>query len=83
MDKIKYSCKNCGWEKELPLSWKAMVPKHCCNPKCEYSSVKSKGKKGFMLNPEMLEIKEIRWIVTKPAKQVKKAEEKKPKSKKK
>ena len=82
MDKIKYSCKACDWEKELPLSWKAVVPKHCGNHKCEYSAVKSKGKKGFMTSPEMLQVEEVRWAVTQPVK-APKVEDKKLKVKKK
>lgn len=45
--KIKYKCKNCGWEKSIPEQWADLKPKRCGNPKCNTS---------FILDKEKLDI---------------------------
>lgn len=47
MQKIKYTCKNCGWETQIREEWADLKPKRCMNKKCNTSFVKS---------PESLEI---------------------------
>lgn len=56
MKKIRYRCKCCGWTKELPEEWGDIKPKCCMSSLCEYSVKKSRGRKSFRTNPEMLEI---------------------------
>jgi hypothetical protein len=56
MDKVKYRCKGCGWSKELPNTWGDIKPRFCPTPTCEMSVKKSKGRKSFKNNPEMLEM---------------------------
>lgn len=55
MQKVKYRCKGCGWTKEMPASWADVKPRFCPTPTCEMSVRKSKGRKSFRNNPEMLE----------------------------
>lgn len=47
MKKIKYNCKNCGWETSIWEEWQDLKPQRCMNKKCNTS---------FKLNPEALEI---------------------------
>ena len=47
MNKIKYACKNCGWETSIWEEWEDLKPKRCMNKKCNTS---------FRANPEQLEI---------------------------
>jgi len=68
MKKIKYRCKCCGWNKELPAEWADQKPRFCMASICEYSVKKSKGKKSFRTNPEMLEITYIDLEVPKETK---------------
>lgn len=37
MDKVKYTCKNCGWSDTLPAQWADIKPKRCMNRKCNTS----------------------------------------------
>lgn len=53
MKKIKYTCKNCGWETSIWEEWSDLKPKRCMNKKCNTS---------FILNPDSL-------IITTPEKQ--------------
>lgn len=55
MEKVKYKCKGCGWSKELPSTWADVKPRFCPTPTCEMSVKKSKGRKSFKTNPDMLE----------------------------
>lgn len=55
MQKVKYKCKGCGWTKEVPGEWADVKPRFCPTPTCELSVKKSKGRKSFRNNPEMLE----------------------------
>jgi hypothetical protein len=55
MQKVKYRCKGCGWTKEMPGEWADVKPRFCPTPTCELSVKKSKGRKSFRNNPEMLE----------------------------
>lgn len=36
-DKIKYICKNCGWEISIRAEWGDLRPKRCMNRKCNTS----------------------------------------------
>lgn len=45
MERIKYSCSNCGWETSVIAQWKDLKPKRCMNKKCNTS---------FRVNPEAL-----------------------------
>lgn len=56
MQKVKYRCKGCGWTKEVPGEWADVKPRFCPTPTCELSVKKSKGRKSFRNNPDMLEI---------------------------
>lgn len=40
MEKIKYQCKNCGWETSIREEWGDLRPKRCMNKKCNTSFVK-------------------------------------------
>ncbi len=40
MEKIKYQCKNCGWETAIRQEWGDLRPKRCMNKKCNTSFVK-------------------------------------------
>ena len=55
MQKVKYRCKGCGWTKEMPGEWADVKPRFCPTPTCELSVKKSKGRKSFRNNPDMLE----------------------------
>lgn len=35
--KIKYQCKNCGWETSIREEWGDLRPKRCMNKKCNTS----------------------------------------------
>lgn len=37
MDKVKYQCKNCGWETSIRQEWGDLRPKRCMNKKCNTS----------------------------------------------
>lgn len=41
MEKIKYACKNCGWETSIREEWGDLRPKRCMNKKCNTSFQKS------------------------------------------
>lgn len=45
MERIKYTCANCGWETSVVAQWKDLKPKRCMNKKCNTS---------FRANPESL-----------------------------
>ena len=68
MEKVKYKCKGCGWTKEVPAEWADVKPRFCPTPTCELSVKKSKGRKSFRNNPEMLEttFKEVAQVVVIP-----------------
>lgn len=55
MEKVKYRCKGCGWNKELPKEWADVKPRFCPTPTCEMSVKKSKGRKSFRSHPDMLD----------------------------
>lgn len=40
-EKIKYSCKACGWTTSIRQEWADMKPKRCMNKKCNTSFVAS------------------------------------------
>ena len=42
IDKIKYTCKNCGWETSIRAEWADIKPKRCMNKKCNTSFVASR-----------------------------------------
>lgn len=69
MQKVKYRCKGCGWTKEVPGEWADVKPRFCPTPTCELSVKKSKGRKSFRNNPEMLETT-FRDVVPAPRKDV-------------
>lgn len=37
MNKIKYTCKKCGWETQIREEWGDLRPKRCMNKKCNTS----------------------------------------------
>ncbi len=37
MNKIKYTCKKCGWETQIREEWGDLRPKRCMNKKCNQS----------------------------------------------
>lgn len=39
MNKIKYECKNCGWETSIREDWGDLRPKRCMNKKCNTSFI--------------------------------------------
>ncbi len=41
-NKIKYQCKNCGWETSIREEWGDLRPKRCMNKKCNTSFVANK-----------------------------------------
>lgn len=61
MKKIKYNCKNCGWETSIWEEWSDLKPTRCMNKKCNTS---------FRLHPDQLEI-------TKPEEKVQEQKEEK------
>lgn len=69
MQKVKYRCKGCGWTKEVPGEWADVKPRFCPTPTCELSVKKSKGRKSFRNNPDMLETT-FRDVTTAPRKDV-------------
>jgi len=69
MQKVKYRCKGCGWTKEVPGEWADVKPRFCSTPTCDMSVKKSKGRKSFRTNPEMLETT-FRDILCAPKKEV-------------
>jgi hypothetical protein len=36
-NKIKYTCKNCGWTTSIREEWADLKPKRCMNKKCNTS----------------------------------------------
>lgn len=56
MEKVKYRCMGCGWTKELPKDWGDVRPRYCPTPTCEMSVKRSKGRKSFRTNPDMLQV---------------------------
>ena len=44
-NKIKYTCKNCGWTTSIREEWADLKPKRCMNKKCNTS---------FQNSPEFL-----------------------------
>jgi hypothetical protein len=40
-NKIKYTCKNCGWTTSIREEWADLKPKRCMNKKCNTSFQKS------------------------------------------
>jgi len=64
MDKVKYQCKNCGWETSIRQEWGDLRPKRCMNKKCNTS---------FAAHPDALiitrpEPKEVSPVVLKEEK---------------
>ena len=39
--RIKYTCKNCGWETSIIVEWADLKPRRCMNKKCNTSFVKN------------------------------------------
>lgn len=39
-DKIKYTCKNCGWMTSIRQEWSDIRPRRCMNKKCNTSFLK-------------------------------------------
>ena len=56
INKIKYTCKSCGWETSIREEWGDLKPKRCMNKKCNTS---------FLAKPEAL-------IIQRPVKKVEK-----------
>lgn len=46
-DKVKYTCKKCGWSTSIRAEWADLKPKRCMNKKCNCS---------FLAHKEELEI---------------------------
>lgn len=47
MAKIKYTCKNCGWETSILQEWGDLKPQRCMNKRCNVS---------FRAKPDMLDV---------------------------
>lgn len=47
INKIKYTCKNCGWETSIREAWGDLKPKRCMNKKCNTS---------FLAKPDILTV---------------------------
>ena len=47
MDRIKYTCKNCGWSTSITAHWADLKPPRCMNAKCNTN---------FKKNPDSLQI---------------------------
>lgn len=41
VEKIKYTCKNCGWTTSIREEWSDLKPKRCMNKKCNTSFQRS------------------------------------------
>lgn len=41
-NKIKYTCKNCGWTTSIREEWADLKPRRCMNKKCNTSFLKLK-----------------------------------------
>ena len=39
--RVKYTCKNCGWETSIRAEWADLKPKRCMNKKCNTSFLAS------------------------------------------
>lgn len=39
-NKVKYTCKNCGWFTEILEEWSDLKPRRCMNKKCNTSFLK-------------------------------------------
>lgn len=46
-DKVKFTCKNCGWQTSIRVEWADLRPKRCMNKKCN---------KSFHKEPNQLQI---------------------------
>lgn len=55
--RVKYTCKNCGWQTSIREAWGDIKPKRCMNKKCNTS---------FIASPESL-------VIDRPKKDVKKS----------
>jgi peptide subunit release factor 1 (eRF1) len=40
-NKVKFTCKNCGWTTSIREEWADLKPKRCMNKKCNTSFMKS------------------------------------------
>ena len=72
MEKVRYQCKNCGWETSIRQEWGDLRPKRCMNKKCNTS---------FAAHPDALiitrpEPKEVSPVVLKEEKKDGKASRK-------
>lgn len=67
-NKIKYTCKNCGWTTSIREEWADLKPKRCMNKKCNTS---------FQKSPESLvvEVPLEEVAVVKPSKRGKRNEQ--------
>lgn len=41
-DKVKYTCRKCGWGTSIRVEWADLKPKRCMNKKCNCSFLKHK-----------------------------------------
>lgn len=55
--RVKYTCKNCGWQTSIREEWGDIRPKRCMNKKCNTS---------FLASPESLVIDRPKKEVVKP-----------------
>ena len=69
LPKIKYTCKNCGWSRQIPAQWADLKPRRCGNPKCNTS---------FILDKDKLDIERPKKAKPVKPKQETKSEEVKP-----
>lgn len=56
-DKVKFTCKKCGWDTSIIVEWADLRPKRCMNRRCNTS---------FIKEPDKLQID----MPSKPAKKV-------------
>jgi hypothetical protein len=70
--RIKYTCKNCGWETSIITEWADLKPKRCMNKKCNTSFLKNPDQLLTQM-PDEVQAQEV-TEVSKPKSTVKKKE---------
>ena len=66
-DKVKYTCKKCGWGTSIRVEWADLKPKRCMNKKCNCSFLAHK-KELLIEMPKSQEIKKSSKVVKKVTK---------------
>lgn len=74
IDKVKYTCKNCGWATSIREEWSDMKPKRCMNKKCNTSFQKSPDSLQIDLPQKLQPVEEKRHVNFKKSKKNEEAE---------